>query len=123
MQRGVLCRVNLGVMDSQGSFSLDTQIGETVKGSAELSHSLEVSDRRRNTPKSGQNRSELVCASLWAPSADFWFGFVQFGTDLGPKSAISVRIPENGSVRIPENGSGPFSSGESERREGECEWV
>ena len=30
--------------------------------SAELSHSLKVSDRRRNTPKSVQNRSESLCA-------------------------------------------------------------
>ncbi len=30
--------------------------------SAELPHSLKVSDRRRNTPKSAQNRSESLCA-------------------------------------------------------------
>ena len=34
--------------------------------------SLKVSDRRRNTPKSGQNRSESLCAGLWAPCRVFW---------------------------------------------------
>ncbi len=31
---------------------------------AELSRSLKVSDRRRNTPKLAQNRSESLCAGL-----------------------------------------------------------
>jgi hypothetical protein len=35
--------------------------------SVELSHSVKVSDSRRNTPKSGKNRSESLCAGLWVP--------------------------------------------------------
>ncbi len=45
-------------------------------GSAELSRSLTVSDRRRNTTKSGKNSSESLCASLWVPCriVGVWFG-------------------------------------------------
>ncbi len=32
---------------------------------ADLSHILTTSDRRRNTPKSAQKRSESLCAGLW----------------------------------------------------------
>ena len=51
--------------------------------SAELSHSLKVSDCRRNTLTSGQNRSESLCAGLWAPCQVLWAWFVPA---LGPKS-------------------------------------
>ena len=54
------------------------------------------SDRRRNTPKSGQNRSESLCAGLWAPCRVFgaWFGFV-----LGPNPGRNRRFPA-GSLNI-----------------------
>ncbi len=52
--------------------------------SAELSHTLKVSDLRRNTPKSVQNRSESLCRGLWAPCRSFW---AWFGPALGPNPA------------------------------------
>ncbi len=48
---------------------------EAIQYSAELSHSLKFSDRRRNTRKSGQNRSESLCAGLWSPCRVFWAWF------------------------------------------------
>ena len=58
--------------------------------SAELSHSLKVSDRRRNTPKSAQNRSELGCAGLWVPCRICW---AWFGPALGPNPVRHRRFP------------------------------
>ncbi len=49
----------------------------TIQDSAELSHSLKVLDRRRNTPKLAQNRSESLCASLWVPFRIFGLGLAQ----------------------------------------------
>ncbi len=61
-----------------------------VRGLAELSRSLEVSDRGRNTQKPVRNRSESVCAGLWAPLQVFlaWFRPV-----WGPNVAPSRRFP------------------------------
>ncbi len=75
----------------------------SIPGSAELSRSLKVSDRRRNTPKLAQNRSESLYAGLWAPCRVVW---AWFGFALGPKIAIRIRT----SVR------GPFSSAEGSSR-------
>ena len=50
------------------------QVAQTLD-SAELSRSLKVSDRRRNTPKSAQNRSESLRAGLWVPWRIFWAWF------------------------------------------------
>jgi hypothetical protein len=65
--------------------------------SAELSHSLKVSDLRRNTPKSAQTRSESLCAGLWVPCRIFlaWLRPAWGGPDLGPKSRIFGRILEH----------------------------
>ncbi len=57
--------------------------------SAELSHGLKVSDRRRNTPKSAQNRSVSLCADLWVPCLIFW---ASFRPKYSSKSKISGRI-------------------------------
>jgi hypothetical protein len=46
-------------------------------GSAELSHSLKVSGRRRITPKSAPNRSESLCAGVCVPFQMFFAGFGQ----------------------------------------------
>ncbi len=61
--------------------------------SAELSHNFKVSVCRRSTPKSGQNRTELLCAGLWASCRVFWAwcGF-DSGPNPGSKSEISGRI-------------------------------
>ena len=40
--------------------------------SADLCRILKIPDRRRNMPKSGQNRSQSLCAGLWAPCRAFW---------------------------------------------------
>jgi hypothetical protein len=57
-----------------------------------VSHSLKVPDRR-NTPKSAHNRSELLCADLWAPCRIFWAWFGHgFKPKSGSKSQISGRI-------------------------------
>ncbi len=53
-----------------------------IAGLAELSHSLKVSDRRRNTPKSAQNRSESLCADLWYCAGYFGFGVAQLQTQI-----------------------------------------
>ncbi len=45
--------------------------GSTAVDMTELSHFLKVSDRRRSTPKSGQNHSESLCAGLRAPCRVF----------------------------------------------------
>ncbi len=77
-------------------------------GSAELSHSLKVSGRRRSTPKSVQNLSESLCAGLWVPCRIFW---VWFGAALGPNPVGNRRFPA-GSL---ESFRGPFSSAERGR--------
>ncbi len=63
--------------------ALDFFGGRVGGGSAEPSRSL---DRGRNTPKPVGNRSESVCAGLWAPPRTFlaWFRPV-----LGPISTIA----------------------------------
>ncbi len=61
-----------------------------VDDSAELSRSLKVSDRRRNTPKSGQNRSESLFAGVWAACRIFW---AWFGAVLGPIPVRNRRFP------------------------------
>ncbi len=77
----------------------------TELNSSELSHSFKVSDRPRNTPRSGQNRSESLCAGLWAPCRVFgaWFGLA-----FGPNPVRNQRFPAGSlkSVR------GPFRSGQ-----------
>ncbi len=62
----------------------------------ELSHSLTVSDRRRNTPKSAQNRSESLCAGVRAPCRIFW---AWRGPALGPNPARNPRFPA-GSLKV-----------------------
>jgi hypothetical protein len=52
----------------------------------ELPHSLNVSDRRRNTLKSAHNRSESLCAGLSVPCRIFW---AWFGRALGFNSVRS----------------------------------
>ncbi len=73
-------------------------VDATVGGdsSAELPHRTKVSDPRRNTPKSDQNRSESLCAGLWVPCRMFWawFGFV-----LGPIPVRNRRCPA-GSLQV-----------------------
>ncbi len=61
-----------------------------------VSHSLQVSDRRRNTTKSGQNRSESLCAGLGAPCRLFW---AWFGFALGPSPGRNRRFPA-GSLKV-----------------------
>ena len=74
-----------------------------IHHSAELSHCLRASDRRRNTPISGQNRSESLRAGLWVSRRIFsaWSG-----PALSPKPVRNRRFPAGSlkSVR------GPFSS-------------
>ncbi len=57
--------------------------------SAERSHSLKVSDRRRNTTRSGQNRSESSGAGLWVPCRVFW---TWFGAACRSKSSSKSKI-------------------------------
>jgi hypothetical protein len=47
------------------------------RDSAELSHSLKVLDRGRNTQEPVRNRSESVRAGVWAPPRAFGLGFVR----------------------------------------------
>jgi hypothetical protein len=68
----------------------------THGNSAELSHSFKVLERRRNTPKAGQNRSESLCAGLWAPCRVFW---AWFGPALGPIPVRNRRFSA-GSVKL-----------------------
>ncbi len=77
----------------------------TTLQSAELSRSSKVSDRRRNTPKSAQNRSESLCAGLWVPCRIFW---VWFDPALCPNPVRTRRF----SGRILHNFRGAFSSAE-----------
>jgi hypothetical protein len=58
--------------------------------SARLSHNLKVSDRRRNTPKSSQKRSESLCAGLWVHCLIFW---AWCGPAFGPNAARNRRFP------------------------------
>ncbi len=69
---------------------------QTTRSSAKLSHSFIVSGRRRNTPKSDQNRSESLCAGLWVSCRIFW---VWFGPALAPNPARNRRFPA-GSLNI-----------------------
>ena len=61
---------------------------------AELSHILEVSDRRRNTPNLDRNRSESLCAGLWVSCRIFW---AWVGPALGPN--LVRRLPA-GSLKV-----------------------
>ncbi len=45
--------------------------------SAELSHSLKVLDRRRNTPISSKNRSASLCDGLLVRGGQFGLGLAQ----------------------------------------------
>ncbi len=76
----------------QWTTSQPFSFGKQLKamGSAELSHSLKVSGRRRSTPKSAQNRLESLCAGLWVPRRIFW---VWLGTASGPNSFGNQRFP------------------------------
>jgi hypothetical protein len=58
--------------------------------SPELSHSLKVLGRRRNTLKLSQNPSESLCAGLWVRCQIFW---VWFGPAFGPTPGGSRRLP------------------------------
>ncbi len=55
--------------------------------SAELSRTLKVLDRGRNTQKPDRNRSESGCVGLWAPPRAFWASFRpvwgRFGLQIG----------------------------------------
>ncbi len=64
---------------------------EVTNGASELSSSLEVSDRRRNTPKAVQIRSESLCAGLWVLCRIFW---AWFGPVVGPNPARNRRLPD-----------------------------
>ncbi len=64
-----------------------TPRGGVGMGSAQLSHRLRVSDRRRNTPKWAQKRSE--CRVCWA-----WFGFA-----VGPNPVRNLTFPA-GSLKV-----------------------
>ncbi len=66
------------------------------RSSAKLSHSLKVSEHRRNTPKSAQNRSESLCAGRWVQCRIFW---AWFGFALGPHPARNRRFP-TGSLQV-----------------------
>ncbi len=59
-----------------------------------LASSLEVSDRRRNTPKSAQNRSESLCAGPWVPRRVFW----AWSPSLGQNLARIRRFPAGSSI-------------------------
>ncbi len=73
--------------------------------SAELYHSLKVSDRGQNLPKLAQNGSESLCAAWWAPCRIFW---ARFGTAPGP-NPIRNRRYQAGVLQF---AWGPFSSAE-----------
>ena len=64
--------------------------------SAELSHSFQVLNPGRNTPKSAQNRLESLCAGLWVPCRIFW---AWFGPALGPNPARNRRFSA-GSLKV-----------------------
>ncbi len=64
--------------------------------SAELARSSKVSDRRRTSPKSAQNRSESLCDALWEPCRIIW---AWFGPALGPNPAGQRRFPA-GSLKV-----------------------
>ncbi len=66
---------------------------------------LTVSDRRRNTLTSAQNRSESLCAGLWAPCRVFW---AWFGVALRLIPVRNRRYPA-GSLKV---FPGLFSSAE-----------
>ncbi len=53
-----------------GNASQD-QLGQLGGGSTELSRSLKVMDHGRSTPATARNRSETICAGLWAPPRAF----------------------------------------------------
>jgi hypothetical protein len=59
---------NRKVLLNFGRSPLDSRVWD----SAELSHSLNVSDRGRNTPKWAHNRSESLCAGLCDPCRICW---------------------------------------------------
>ncbi len=73
--------------------------------SAELSHSLKVSDRRRNTPKSDQNRSGSLCTGLWVPCQIF---LAWIDPAVGQNPIRNPTFP----ARVLKIGRGPFSSAE-----------
>ena len=84
---GAKCRESkqpLSILAVPGRRNGRPQTPAQTLGSAELSHSLKVSDRRRNTPKSAQNRSESLCVGLWVPCRIFW---AWFDPALGPNPA------------------------------------
>ncbi len=64
--------------------------------SAELSHSLNVSDRRQNMPTSAQKRSESLRVGLWEPCRIF---LAWFGPALRPKAVRHRRFPA-GSFKV-----------------------
>ncbi len=69
---------------------------EDEQDSAELSHSVKVSDRLRDTSKSVQHSSESLCADLWVPCRVFW---VWFGPALDPNLVQNRRFPA-GSLKV-----------------------
>ncbi len=56
----------------------------------ELSRNLQVSDRGRNIQRTVRNRTESVCAGLWAPPGAFW---AWFRPASGPIWAPNRRFP------------------------------
>ncbi len=60
--------------------------------SAEPSHSLKVSDRRRNTPKSAQNRSESLCRFVGTVPDILRLVWPSFRPKPGSRSKIPGRI-------------------------------
>ncbi len=55
-----------------------------------LSRSLKVLDRGRNTQKPVRNRSESCCAGLWAPCRVFWAWFGPAGFRLDIRGSTGV---------------------------------
>ncbi len=60
-----------------------------MDNSADVSRSLKVSDRRRNTPAWAHNRSESLCAGLRVPCWIFWSWF---GPASGPNPVGNRRF-------------------------------
>jgi hypothetical protein len=81
---------------ASGEVTGDGRLVTALLVSVELSHILYVSDPRRNTHKSAQNRSKSLCGGLWVPCRIFSAGF---GPVVGPDSLRNRRFPA-GSLKV-----------------------